>query len=42
MDHCPKIKMMQIKWDELKWKMMQIQWDEGSNRLEYYEYSCEY
>ena len=30
MGHCPKIEMMQIKWDKPKWKMMQIKWDGGN------------
>ena len=30
MNHCPKIEMMQIKWNRPKWKMLQIQWDGGS------------
>ena len=25
-----QIKMMQIKWDGLKWKMLQTKWDGGS------------
>ena len=31
--HCPKIKMIQIKWDAPKWQIIQIEWDRGSNCL---------